>query len=40
MLKYTSNVVVTLNRFNTDTDEEISLVKKYVEEMVAAVRKA
>ena len=32
MLKYTSNVVVTLNRFNTDTDEEISLVKKYVED--------
>ncbi len=32
MLKYTSNIVVTLNRFNTDTDEEISLVKKYVED--------
>lgn len=31
MLKYTNNVVVTLNKFDTDTLEEIDFVKNYVE---------
>ena len=30
MLKYTSNVVVTLNKYDTDTEEEIDFVRKYV----------
>ncbi len=31
--KYTSNIVVCLNKFNTDTDEEIIYVKEYIESM-------
>lgn len=31
MLKYTSNVIVCLNKFSTDTDKEIDYIKKYVE---------
>lgn len=31
--KYTSNIVVCLNKFNTDTNEEITFVKEYVEGM-------
>lgn len=31
MLKYTSNVVVTLNKFDTDTVKEIEFVKKFVQ---------
>lgn len=31
--KYTSNIVVCLNKFNTDTEEEIAYVKEYVESM-------
>ena len=30
MLKYTSNVIVTLNRYDTDTKEEIEFVKDFV----------
>ena len=33
MLKYNSNVVVTLNRFDTDTAEEIEIVKKFCEDI-------
>ena len=32
MLKYTSNIVVTLNKFTTDTNQEINIVRKFVEE--------
>lgn len=32
MLKYTSNLVVTLNKYDTDTDEEINYIKKYVDD--------
>ena len=31
MLKYTSNIIVALNKFNTDTKKEIEFIKKYVE---------
>ena len=31
MQKYTSNIVVTLNKYSTDTQEEISYVKEYIE---------
>ena len=31
MLKYTKNIVVTLNKYNTDTSEEINYIKDYVE---------
>jgi len=30
MLKYTSNIVVCLNKYNTDTDKEIDVVRKFV----------
>lgn len=30
MLKYTKNVIVTLNKYNTDTDEEIEFIRNYV----------
>ena len=30
MLKYTNNIVVTLNRYDTDTEDEISFVRDYV----------
>ena len=30
MLKYTNNVMVTLNKYDTDTDEEINVVKDFV----------
>ncbi len=33
MLKYTSHVVVTLNRFLDDTDEEINMVREFVMNM-------
>ena len=33
MQKYTKNIVVCLNKFYTDTDEEIAYVKKHVEDM-------
>ena len=33
MSKYTKNIVVCLNRFDTDTDEEISYIINYVKEM-------
>ena len=33
MSKYTNNIVVCLNRFNTDTDNEINYVLNYVKEM-------
>ena len=33
MSKYTNNIVVCLNRFNTDTDDEINYVLNYVKEM-------
>lgn len=33
MQKYTKNIVICLNKFFTDTDEEIAFVKKHVEEM-------
>lgn len=32
MKLYTKNIVVTLNRYDTDTEEEIEVVKKYVSE--------
>ena len=32
LLKYTKNLVVVLNKFNTDTDEEIDLVKELCQE--------
>lgn len=31
MLKYTSNLVVALNKYDTDTNEEINYIKEYVE---------
>lgn len=31
--KYTKNIVVCLNKFNTDTKKEINYVKKYVEDL-------
>lgn len=31
MLKYNSNVVVTLNKFDTDSEEEINVVRRYCE---------
>ena len=31
MLKYTSNFVVALNKYDTDTNEEINYIKEYVE---------
>ena len=31
--KYTNNIVVCLNKFNTDTKKEIEYVKKYVEDL-------
>ena len=31
MKKFNSNIIVSLNKFNDDTDEEIAFVKKYVE---------
>ena len=34
--KYTSNIVVTLNKFYTDTPSEIELIKKYCEEQGVA----
>ena len=33
MQKYTKNIVICLNKFFTDTDEEIDYVKKHVEKM-------
>ena len=30
MLKYTKNVIVTLNKYDTDTEEEISYIRKHV----------
>ena len=33
MQKYTKNIVICLNKFFTDTDEEIAFVKKHVEDM-------
>ena len=33
MQKYTKNIVICLNKFFTDTDEEIDFVKKHVEKM-------
>ena len=33
MLKYTSHVVVTLNKFETDTEEEINYVKEFTQKM-------
>ena len=33
MAKYTSNLFISLNKFDTDTDEEIEFVRKYVEEL-------
>ena len=33
MQKYTKNIVICLNKFFTDTDEEIEFVKKHVEKM-------
>ena len=33
MQKYTKNIVICLNKFFTDTDEEIEYVKKHVEKM-------
>ena len=33
MSKYTSNIVVCLNRFVNDTDKEINFIKEYVEKM-------
>lgn len=32
MLKYTKNVIVTINRYDTDTEEEIKLVSDFVKE--------
>ena len=32
MLEYTDNVIVALNRFPTDSDDELDLVKEFVEE--------
>lgn len=32
MLKYTNHIIVTLNRYETDTEEEINIVKSFVEE--------
>lgn len=31
MLKYTSHVIVTLNKFTSDTEEEINIIKDFVE---------
>ena len=33
MNKYTKNIVVCLNKFNTDTDEEINYVLEYVKQL-------
>lgn len=33
MQNYTKNIVVTLNKYNNDTEEEIEFVKNYVEKM-------
>ena len=33
MSKYTKNIIVCLNKFNTDIDEEIAFCKNYVEEL-------
>jgi len=32
MKKYTNNIVVTLNKYNSDTEEEINYIKEYIEE--------
>ena len=33
MAKYTSNLLIALNKFDTDTDSEIEYVRKYVEDL-------
>ena len=32
LLKYTKNIIVTLNKYDTDTDAEIDIVRKYCKE--------